>query len=88
MNNFVYDIPTRIYFGAGQVEMLSKEVKKVSSKALLIYDRGNIKQNGIYDDICRVLQKDGIAWARLSDVQTTRGIPPWLKAQSAVMSWA
>ena len=27
MNNFIYDIPTRVYFGVNQLENLGKELK-------------------------------------------------------------
>ena len=36
MKNFIYDVPTRVLFGDGQVSNVGKEVKKHASKILLL----------------------------------------------------
>ena len=54
MNNFEYKNPTKILFGKGQIEKLSKEVPK-ESKVLLLYGGGSIKKNGIYDQVMNAL---------------------------------
>ena len=43
MDNFVYDIGTKIYFGKGQIENLGAAVKAWGDKALLVYGGGSIK---------------------------------------------
>ena len=55
MDNFVYDIPTKVYFGKGQIQKLPKLVKKFGSKVLLTYGGGSIKRSGLYDKICGLL---------------------------------
>lgn len=45
MNNFIYSIPTTIYFGKGQISSLGQVVKEYGSKALLLYGGGSIKKN-------------------------------------------
>ena len=40
---FVYDIPTKVYFGKNQLENLVVEVKNYGGSALLVYGGGSIK---------------------------------------------
>ena len=45
MNNFIYEIPTKIYFGENQLQVnLSQEIKKYGNKVLLVYGGGTIKK--------------------------------------------
>ncbi|WP_232282931.1 iron-containing alcohol dehydrogenase [Pedobacter sp. BAL39] len=46
--------PTKIIFGKGQIEKISKEIPK-DAKVLLLYGGGSIKSNGIYDQVKRAL---------------------------------
>ncbi len=50
MLNFNYSIPTKIFFGKGQIEILGKEIKKYGNKVLIVYGGGSIKKNGVYDE--------------------------------------
>ncbi len=68
MLNFEYYIPTRIYFGKGQIENL-KRIKEYSDNVLLVYGGGSIKKNGIYDEAMRILEENGIAVVEISGVQ-------------------
>ena len=61
MDNFVYDIGTKIYFGKGQIENLGAEVKAYGDKALLVYGGGSIKKTGIYDKAMESLKKAGVS---------------------------
>jgi len=57
MNNFVYDIPTKIYFGKNQLAgNLGKEVGALGKKVLLCYGGGSIKKSGLYDKILAELK--------------------------------
>lgn len=69
MENFNYDIPTKIYFGEGKIEMLGEEIKKYGSRVLLSYGGGSIKKNGIYDDVVRELEKNNIPYFELSGIE-------------------
>ena len=51
MNDFVFDIPTKVYFGREQLSHLSSELKKYGKRVLLTYGGGSIKSNGLYDRI-------------------------------------
>ena len=54
MKNFVYNIPTKIFFGKGQVEKIGPEILKYGKKVLLVYGKGSIKSNGIYDKVIEI----------------------------------
>lgn len=55
MNNFVYDIPTKVFFGEGQIKHLPKLVDQLGKRVLLVYGGGSIKRNGLYDAIIKLL---------------------------------
>ena len=55
MNDFVLDVPTKIYFGKDQLQHLPEEVKPYGKKALLVYGGGSIKKAGIYDKVVNEL---------------------------------
>ena len=59
MNNFEYQNPTKILFGKGQIENLSKEVPK-DAKVLILYGGGSIMKNGIYDQVMNALSNDNV----------------------------
>lgn len=66
MNKFTYDIPTKIYFGEGQIERLTELVQQFGKKVLLTYGGGSIKRNGLYDKVkellseCDIVELSGI----------------------------
>ncbi|MDG4950535.1 iron-containing alcohol dehydrogenase [Weeksellaceae bacterium KMM 9724] len=59
MNNFIYQNPTKIIFGDGQIERLSKEIP-ANSKILMLYGGGSIKKNGVYDQTTEALKSHQI----------------------------
>ena len=42
MNSFIYNIPTKVYFGENQLNNLGNELKKFGNKVLLTYGGGSI----------------------------------------------
>ncbi|ERT69273.1 iron-containing alcohol dehydrogenase [Cetobacterium somerae] len=68
MKNFIYDVPTRVLFGDGQVSNVGKEVKKHASKILLLYGKNSIKKNGLYDEVIKFLTEENIEIIELSGV--------------------
>ena len=50
MENFIYDIPTKVYFGKGQLQQLHTIMKEFGERVLLVYGGGSIRRNGIYDE--------------------------------------
>lgn len=58
--NFIYDIPTKVYFGENQLSHLGEELKKYGNRVLLTYGGGSIKKNGLYDKVAQEIKKAGL----------------------------
>ena len=69
MQNFYYNIPTKIYFGKGQIEQLGKNLKAITDYVLLAYGGGRIKKNGLYDKVIEQLKNADIQWEELSGIE-------------------
>jgi alcohol dehydrogenase YqhD (iron-dependent ADH family) len=68
MNNFIYDIPTKVYFGENQLEHLGEELSKYGKKVLLTYGGGSIKKNGLYDKIVAEIKNADLEIFELSGI--------------------
>lgn len=69
MQNFFYDIPTKIAFGKGEIQKLPKFVKKFGDKVLIVYGGGSIKRTGLYDVVTKLLEENNISYTELSGVE-------------------
>ena len=69
MENFIYSIPTTIYFGKGQIEHVAQAVRPYGKKALIVYGGGSVKKNGIFGRVTEILEHEGIAWEELGGVE-------------------
>ncbi|HET57199.1 MAG TPA: iron-containing alcohol dehydrogenase, partial [Deltaproteobacteria bacterium] len=69
MKNFVYENPTKIIFGEGQIARIGGEVKQFGRKVLLVYGMGSIKKNGVYDQVAGSLEKAGLEVVEFSGVK-------------------
>ncbi len=69
MNNFIYDIPTKVYFGENQLQHLGEEVSKFGKRVLLTYGGGSIKKIGLYDAVMKELSKVGMQVFELSGIE-------------------
>ena len=68
MYNFTFHVPTRIYFGKGQIKHLP-EIAASGSKTLLVYGGGSIKRAGIYDQALELLKGAGVEVFELPGVE-------------------
>ena len=58
MENFVFNVPTRAFFGTNQIQYLGYAIKREGgSRILLAYGGGSIKRNGIYDAVVDELKR-------------------------------
>lgn len=55
MNNFVFQNPTKLVFGKGEIKRLSKLIDK-DKKILMTYGGGSIKRNGVYEQVIKALE--------------------------------
>lgn len=69
MNNFVYDIPVKVYFGENQLCHLGEELKKYGNRVLLTYGGGSIKRIGLYDKVMTELSNAGLEVHELSGIE-------------------
>lgn len=60
MENFEIYNPVKAYFGRNVVNNLATEVKSLGKRVLLVYGKGSIKHNGIYDAVMGQLDKAGV----------------------------
>ncbi len=68
MNNFVYNLTTKVFFGKGQISNLPSEIKKYGKKVLFLYGKSSIKKTGLYDEVVKLLNDGGIEFLELSGV--------------------
>lgn len=68
MREFVYHIPTKVYFGNTQLLHLGDELKKYGNKVLFCYGGGSIKKNGLYDRVIESIRNAGLSWFELSGI--------------------
>ncbi len=70
MQNFVFQNPTKIIFGKGQIKKIGKETGLFGKKALLVYGMKSIIKNGIYDQVTGSLKEAGIAYVDFPGVKS------------------
>lgn len=68
-SKFVYDIPTKVYFGEDQLGHLGEELSKYGKRVLLTYGGGSIKKIGLYDKIVTEIKKSGLKLFELSGIE-------------------
>ena len=69
MLNYVHAIPTKLYFGEGQISHLDELLRQFGTNVLLTYGGGSIKKNGLYDTITDILKKGGYKVTELSGIE-------------------
>lgn len=57
MKNFTAYNPTMVHFGKGAIGKLPDAIKNTGTRVLLVYGKGSIKTNGVYDDIMAQLKQ-------------------------------
>ena len=66
---FIYSMPTEIYFGEDSV-LKNKEVfSKIGSRALIVTGRSSAKKNGSYDDVTKARSEAGIEHILFDEVE-------------------
>lgn len=69
MNSFIYNIPTKVYFGENQLGNLGSELRKFGKRVLLTYGGGSIKRSGLYDRIIEELHSADMEIFELSGIE-------------------
>ena len=77
MNDFLFQNPTRFYFGRKQLQHLADEI--AGSKAIMIaYGGGSVKKTGLYDRIVKLVEQTG---ARVVEFGGIMSNPTWAKVE-------
>ena len=67
--NFVFESPTRIYYGLHEEENVGKYISSYGfHSVLLVYGRSSCKKSGLYDVVINSLKKENIKILELSNV--------------------
>ena len=70
MNNFIYNTPTKVFFGKGYEYQLGDILKSYGiKKVLLHYGQESIKKNGLYDVVISQLKNNNIDFVELGGVE-------------------
>lgn len=69
MLNYVHAIPTKLFFGKGQISHLDEILRSLGKKVLLTYGGGSIKKMGLYDTVIDILKKGGFEVTELSGIE-------------------
>ncbi|MBR0433066.1 MAG: iron-containing alcohol dehydrogenase [Bacteroidaceae bacterium] len=69
MNDFIYDIPVRVYFGRDQLKHLGSELRKYGTRVLMTYGGGSIKRMGLYDRVVEAIKEAGLELFELSGIE-------------------
>ncbi len=69
INDFIYNIPVKIYFGRDQLKHLGAELKKYGTRVLMTYGGGSIKKMGLYDRVVKGIKDAGLELFELSGIE-------------------
>ena len=69
MLNFTHNIPTKLYFGKGQIRHLAEALDHFGKRVLLAYGGGSIKRMGLYDTVMDILRTNGFTVIELSGIE-------------------
>nr|WP_297171760.1 iron-containing alcohol dehydrogenase [uncultured Agathobaculum sp.] len=79
MENFIYEYPTKVYFGKSMAKQHLPEIlKDYGPNILLAYGGGSIKTNGIYDEIIGILKAAGKTVTEFTGIMSN---PTYAKVQ-------
>ncbi len=70
MKSFVFHNPTKIVFGGGMVAKVGKHTAAHGGKALLVYGKNSIKNNGVYDKVAASLAAEGVTLVEYGGVKS------------------
>ena len=79
MENFVYEYPTKVYFGKGAAKQhLVGILAAYGPNVLLAYGGGSIKKNGVYEELTGILKAAGKTVTEFTGIMSN---PTWEKVK-------
>lgn len=66
MNNFIYETPTKVYFGRDEELKVGKLIKEFNPNKVLIHFGGNsARKSGLLDRVEKCLDEENISYVEL-----------------------
>ena len=81
MLNFSFQNPTKIHFGAEQIQSIASEIP-TNAKVLIIYGGGSIKKNGVYQQVVNALTEH--TFFEFSGIEPNPTYDTLMKAQAII----
>jgi NADP-dependent alcohol dehydrogenase len=81
MLNFTFHNPTRIYFGAGQIATIAKEIP-ADARVLVTYGGGSIKANGVFEQVTKALARH--SWFEFSGIEPNPTYDTLMRAMAII----
>jgi alcohol dehydrogenase YqhD (iron-dependent ADH family) len=69
MQNFIYDIPTKVFFWRNQLGSLPEVLLSYGARPLLLYGGGSVRRAGLYDKITTLLRGNGLQWREMGGIE-------------------
>ncbi len=70
MNNYIFQSPTRIYFGDNEENNIGKYINEYGfKKILMVYGKNSAKKSGLYDKVVDSLNNADISFLELSGIE-------------------
>lgn len=69
MRDFVFNSPTKVLFGKGQVDNVGRETLAVAGKVLLLHGGGSVKRTGLHERVTARLRESGVGFTELAGVK-------------------
>ena len=71
MNNFVFQNPTRLVFGRGQIARLASLIPS-DARLMITFGGGSVKKNGVYNQVVEALK--GREWEEFWGIEPNPAI--------------
>ena len=76
MYNFIYETPTKVYFGKDEEQKVGKLVAEFHpNKVLLHYGGQSAKKSGLLDRVKKCLEEEGLSYVELGGVRANPELP-------------
>ncbi len=70
MNNFIFDLSTKLHFGQDMLSTLGDNIKKYTNGTILLtYGGGSVKRSGLYDRVITILNDNDIKYIELDGIK-------------------
>lgn len=70
MKDFIYNAPTKVYFGMDTEKRVGEIIKEYGHKKIMLqYGKSSIKKSGLYDVVVNSLKENGIEFVELGGVE-------------------